>query len=455
MLFQSQAFVLGLLPITLILYYAAANHRPAREAIIIIASLIFYGWWDVRFVPLFLAHIVVAWAGPVLSRKYGSHIFTNVAIVLQLASLALFKYTNFIVESVEAALGVALHRSDIVLPIGISFFTFQLVSYLIDTKRAKIEPYPLKSILLYIGFFPHLIAGPLVRHNELLPQFDKDPLRPGLSERLGKGATLFIIGMAKKVLMADNLAAIADPIFSGSSATLSFGSAWTGALAFSLQLFLDFSAYSEMAIGMSLMFGLWLPSNFETPYRALDLRDFWRRWHITLSTFLRDYVYIPLGGNRHGIGRYIFATMLTMTACGLWHGAGWTFVVWGAYHGAGLICCTIYQRRRLELPSPAAWLLTMLFVIAGWVLFRSPTISHAVEFLSVMVGAHGFSGKLTGGYVLLLAGLTSMLVPSSHDLMNKWLVPNTLVASAAAACLVYLVLYVGGGQPVTFIYFQF
>jgi alginate O-acetyltransferase complex protein AlgI len=396
----------------------------------------------------------VAWAGPVLSRKAGNAFFTNVAIVLQLASLALFKYVNFLVEIAGSVLGMSFSPPSILLPIGISFFTFQLVSYLIDTKRAKIEPYPLKSILLYISFFPHLIAGPIVRHNELLPQFDNDPLRVGLAGRLGKGATLFIIGMAKKVLIADALARIADPIFSSPS-TVSFGSAWSGALAFTFQLFLDFSAYSEMAIGLALMFGLLLPSNFETPYRSLDLRDFWRRWHITLSLFLRDYVYIPLGGNRHGAGRYVFATMLTMSACGLWHGAGWTFVLWGVFHGIGLLLCTYYQRWGRPLPAPIAWSVTMLFVIVGWVLFRSPTVADTFTFLAAMTGARGFSGTFDGASTIALAAAISVVMPSSHDLLKKWLVPNPLVASALTAGFVYLVLVVGGGQPVSFIYFQF
>jgi len=455
MLFQSQEFALVFLPLTLMLFYASASHRALREAILIVASLIFYAWWDVRFLPLFLGHIVVAWAGPVLARKTGRRAFTYAAIFLQLASLGLFKYSNFVIETVAAVLGVSLHGFDLVLPIGISFFTFQLVSYLVDTLRSRIEPYPLRSILLYISFFPHLIAGPIVRHNELLPQFAFDPLRAGLAERLGKGATLFIIGMLKKVLLADQLARWADPIFSSPASQIDFGSAWTGALAFTFQLFLDFSAYSEMAIGMALMFGLRLPSNFETPYRALDLRDFWRRWHITLSTFLRDYIYIPLGGSRHGAGTYVVATMVTMSLCGLWHGAGWTFVVWGILHGLGLIVCTYYQRVGLPLPIPVAWSLTMLFVIIGWVIFRSPTLAAAGSFISTMVGANGVSGNLEHVRTISVAATVSILMPSSHNLLDRWLRPNIFLAWGMMASFVYVVLVVGRGQPVSFIYFQF
>ena len=455
MLFQSQEFVLVLLPVTLLLYYATAAYPSARKTVLIIASLIFYAWWDFRFLPLFLGHIVVAWAGPVLARRTGQRSFIDLAIVLQLASLCLFKYSNFIVENIETALGITLRHSSLLLPIGISFFTFQLVSYLIDVRRGNATPYPLKSILLYISFFPHLIAGPIVRHNELLPQFETDPFRPGLSERLGKGAALFIVGLAKKVLLADHLAAMSDPIFAMPLVQLDFGLSWTAALAFTLQLFFDFSAYSEMAIGLALMFGLWLPQNFDTPYRALDLRDFWRRWHITLSTFLRDYVYIPLGGSKHGPARYALATMITMGACGLWHGAGWTYVVWGLFHGCGLIVCTLHQSRGTKLPSTVAWTVTMLFVIVGWVIFRAADMASAGAMLQTMSGARGLSGSIASPQFLLLAAAAAIMVPSSYRILERWIPANVPVASALGISFACLLLYVGRSQPMTFIYFQF
>ena len=455
MLFQAQEFVLVLLPITLLSYYATARHPRLREAVLILSSLVFYAWWDFRFLPLFLGHIVVAWSGPVLARRTGQRIFIDFAIALQLASLGLFKYSNFVIENIEAAFGMTFSHTSIILPIGISFFTFQLVSYLIDVRRGDAAPYSLKSILLYISFFPHLIAGPIVRHNELLPQFKEDPLRAGLPERLGKGATLFIIGLAKKVLLADNLAAVADPVFATPIVRLDFGTAWTGALAFTLQLFLDFSAYSEMAIGLALLFGLWLPQNFDTPYRALDLRDFWRRWHITLSTFLRDYVYIPLGGNRNGSARYALATMITMGACGLWHGAGWTFVIWGLFHGCGLLACTLYQGRGTPFHPLLAWLVTMLFVIVGWVIFRAPDVASAASMLQTMAGAVGFSGHLENPQLLVLAAAAAIMIPSSYRIIERWIPATMPAASALGISFAYLLLYVGRSQPMTFIYFQF
>lgn len=455
MLFQSQAFVMVLLPITLALYYATARRPLIRQLVLVIASLVFYGWWDARFVPLLIGHCVVAWGGPKLAQMTGRRGFIDAAIVLQFLSLATFKYTNFLVANAEYALGFALPKAEILLPIGISFFTFQLVSYLVDVRRGEAPAYSLWSILLYISFFPHLIAGPIVRHNELLPQFTADPLRPGIAERFGKGLTLFIIGLVKKVLIADGLANVVDPIFASAAPTTSFGTAWTGAIAFSFQLFLDFSAYSEMAIGLALMFGLWLPENFRNPYRATDLRDFWRRWHITLARFLRDYVYIPLGGNRHGPARYALAALVTMGACGLWHGAGWTYITWGLLHGLGLIICVAYQAIRPPLPWPVGWLITMLFVVVGWVIFRAPTFTAAADLLSAMAGLHGFNGRISNLTLILWAAAASLLLPSSHELIERWLKPYPVVAVPLAATFAFLLFRISGDEPVTFIYFQF
>ena len=454
MLFQSQEFVLLLLPITLALYYSLADRPLARQAVLVLASLVFYGWWDARFVPLLLAHCAVAWAGPKLAQTTGRRAFIDAAVALQFLSLATFKYTNFLVANAEQMLGVTLPKSEILLPIGISFYTFQLVSYLIDVRRGEAPVRPLWSILLYISFFPHLIAGPIVRHNELLPQFAAHPLRPGVAERLGKGLTLFIIGMAKKVLLADPLSRLADPIFA-SAASANFGTAWTGALAFSFQLFLDFSAYSEMAIGLALMFGLILPENFRNPYRATSLRDFWRRWHITLATFLRDYIYIPLGGNRQGQARYIAAIVVTMGACGLWHGAGWTYVSWGLLHGAGLIVCAAYQSLQRPLPAPIGWLLTMLFVIVGWVIFRAPNFSTAYELLTAMAGFNGFEGRIQNRTLLLWAAAASLCLPSSHELINRWLKSLPAIAMPLAVTFAFMMLRINTDAPVNFIYFQF
>src|SRR5262249_25291067 len=250
-----------------------------------------------------------------------------------------------------------------------------------------------RRVTLFVSLFPHLAAGPIVRHHQIMPQLDADPLRPGLAERMSKGLAFFIIGCAKKVLLADAMVGSADPIFSAAAKSApSLADAWHGALAFAFQLFLDFSAYSEMAIGLGLMLGVRFPDNFDMPYRATHLAQFWRRWHITLSQLIRDYVYIPLGGSHYGWATYVTATLISMALCGLWHGVGWTFVVWGLMHGAGLITCRLWQKKGPRLPAPLAWGLTALFVLVGWILFRSPDFTTAGHMLAGLAGGGGGAG---------------------------------------------------------------
>jgi D-alanyl-lipoteichoic acid acyltransferase DltB (MBOAT superfamily) len=258
------------------------------------------------------------------------------------------------------------------------------------------------------------------------------------------------------VLLADRLAPTVDQLFTqATQRALDFGEAWTAALAFSFQLFLDFSAYTEMAIGSALLFGLVLPENFRRPYLSTDLREFWRRWHISLSNFLRDYLYIPLGGSRAGPLRYVVATMVTMGLCGLWHGAGWTFVAWGLWHGIGLVTCRFWQRLGWPLPAIAGWALTMLFVVVGWVLFRASGFAVAGSILSSLAGLSGFFGKIQHVALLIAAALTSALVPSAHEMKDRLLKPIPALAVGAAILAAICVLEVGKGAPLTFIYFQF
>jgi alginate O-acetyltransferase complex protein AlgI len=376
--------------------------------------------------------------------------------VLNLASLATFKYTDFLLASLETTSGFSMPRANIILPIGISFFSFQLISYLVDRMRGDAPIYPYRPFALFVLLYPHLIAGPIVRHNELVPQFAADPRRSGVWQRIGIGLVIFIIGMAKKLLIADRLGAVVDPLFAqASTRALDFGEAWTAVLAFTFQLFLDFSAYTEMAIGSALIFGVVLPENFRRPYLATDIRDFWRRWHISLSNFLRDYLYIPLGGSRHGPARYVLATLGTMGLCGLWHGAGWTYVAWGLWHGLGLVICRGWQQLRRPLPMPAAWLATMLFVIAGWVVFRASSFGTAGSMMLSLAGGMGFSGVLQEYKLLIVAALASVLIPSAHEIKDGLLRPRPAFAAGAALLAAYCLLEAGRGAPVNFIYFQF
>src|SRR5215831_3999032 len=456
MLFQSQEFILLFLPVAVISYYCVAGSVVARQGVLIAASLVFYGWWDARFIPLLVGQIGVTWWLARLQQATGRNAFLVFGIVVNLAALATFKYLDFLIGSAEAVAGIALPRAHLVLPIGISFFSFQLISYLVDRMRKDAPVYPLRPFALFVLLFPHLIAGPIVRHNELIPQFDEDPRRDGMWARMCLGLVLFTIGLAKKVLLADRLAEIADPLFTQATGRwLTFGEAWSATLAFTFQLFCDFSGYTEMAIGIACLFGLLLPENFRRPYLSTNLREFWRRWHISLSNFIRDYLYIPLGGSRNGPVVYVFATLVAMAICGLWHGAGWTYVAWGVWHGLGLIVCHAWQALRRPLPAVAGWAITMLFVLVGWVLFRAADFTTATTMLAAMAGAAGWGGSLHNVGLLAIAAAISALLPSAYEIIERRPILSPAVATAFAVLAGFCVLEVGRGPPLTFIYFRF
>ena len=459
MLFNSQAFIVCFLPIVLSLYYLFSASRPARQVVVILASIAFYAWWDVRFVPLLVGLTVANWLVAQWFGAWQAKWIPVLGVVLNLAVLGLFKYADFFRGTVFGLLGQDWHPWDLILPLGISFFVFQKISYLIDLRRGDRHIYGFLDFCMFVMFFPQLIAGPLVRHNEIIHQFDLDPRREEMWENLSRGFILFIIGVAKKVIFADTLAMVADPLFAKALGTpLSAAEAWTAAGAYTLQIYFDFAGYSDMAIGLALMFGLRIPFNFNAPYRALSVRDFWRRWHMTLSRFLRDYLYIPLGGNRCGPARQAVNVVATMLLGGLWHGANWTFVAWGGLHGAALAVNHVWESRGVRLPRAFAWVLTLLFVICGWVLFRSPDFTHAGQVLASMAGAHGLGHiRLDREYVLALAfGVAvATLGPTSQEAGLRRLRPETWLAVPAGAALAYLLLLVGGRLPNVFIYFQF
>jgi D-alanyl-lipoteichoic acid acyltransferase DltB (MBOAT superfamily) len=457
MLFNSQPFILGFLPCVLAAYYAAAASRTGRQVVLVVASLVFYGGWDVRFVPLLAGLTLANWG---VVRAYGRWRRDGLlvgGVAMNLAVLGVCKYANFAAGTVAALFGSVHQPWPIVLPLGISFFTFQKISYLVDLRRGDRHVYGLLEFAAFVTFFPQLIAGPLVRHNEIIPQFALPPRRPGMWENLARGAVLFTIGLTKKAAIADTLAQICDPLFAGAvHGPLNLAQAWAAAGTYTLQIYFDFSGYSDMAIGLGLMFGLRLPFNFSAPYRATSIRDFWRRWHITLSRFLRDYVYIPLGGNRRGAAMQAANVVTTMLLGGLWHGAAWTFVAWGGLHGAALAANGAWVRAGWRMPALAGWVLTLLFVIAGWVLFRAPDFATAAGVLGSMAGAHGVGHMhLDNAALVVLAVAGVLLLPPSQDLALRHLRPAPWLAVPVGAALVFLLLLVGGRVPNEFIYFQF
>ena len=458
MLFNSQLFVLGFLPCVLGLYYLAAGSRTARQAVLVAASLLFYGGWDVRFVPLLVGLTLANW---LVVRAYGRwrrNGWLVAGVAMNLLVLGVCKYADFAADTLAALLGMQHRAWGIVLPLGISFFTFQKISYLVDLRRGDRHVYGLLEFAAFVTFFPQLIAGPLVRHNEIIPQFALDPRRPAVWENLARGAALFLLGLAKKAAIADTVALVCDPLYArvAAGAHPSLAEAWAASGTYMLQIYFDFSGYSDMAIGLGLMFGLRLPLNFAAPYRSASIREFWRRWHITLSRFLRDYVYIPLGGNRAGPGRQAVNVVATMLLGGLWHGAAWTFVAWGGLHGLALAANGAWHRAGLRMPRLAGWLLTTLFVLGGWVLFRSPDFATAARMFAGMAGQGGI-GRLHVDNAAVVAGAVAiaLLAPTSQTLAFEWLRPARWLMVPAGAALVFLLLLVGGRVPNEFIYFQF
>lgn len=465
MLFHSQLFLLIFLPLALAGYYLAAGSGARRGAVrqwwLLLASLTFYGYWDVRFLPLLIGSVCLNWLfAKLFVAKTPARLFIPAGVALNLLVLGIFKYANFF-GAILADIGlVAPQTWSIVLPLGISFFTFQQISYLVDRSRGTAPAYGFREYAAYVCFFPQLIAGPIVRHDELIGQFAADPRRDGLHERMVRGAVLLTIGLIKKLVFADTLARIADPLYQAAEAgkSLALGESWLAAGAFGLQIYFDFSAYSDMAIGIALMFGFLLPMNFNAPYRADSIREFWRRWHMTLSRFLRDYLYIPLGGSRHGEVRLMAAVMGTMLLGGLWHGAGWTFVAWGGIHGIALAINNYWNQYLKPLPKPFGWIFTLLVVYFAWVLFRAESFAGAASIMAGMVGANGLAlaadaaGK---AWIIPLAALVSVVGPSSQQAALEDLEPNSAWTLASALAFAYAVIAAGGGLGQEFIYFQF
>jgi D-alanyl-lipoteichoic acid acyltransferase DltB (MBOAT superfamily) len=408
MLFNSFAFLFGYLPIVLAGYFlldrltSSASWRLAPAVWLALASLFFYAWWDVRYLPLLLASICVNYgAGRLIGARAGAARKRALvaALALNLGLLAYYKYANFFIDSVNAvavaasagAASLPWSGLDIILPIGISFFTFTQIAFLVDCYRGEVREYRFIHYVLFVSYFPHLIAGPVLHHRDMMPQFADPANAHPRAANFAIGLSIFTIGLAKKVLIADNLSPLAMPVFAA-GATPTLIEAWIGVLAYTFQLYFDFSGYSDMAIGLSRLFGVKLPLNFNSPYKAANIADFWRRWHMTLSRFLRDYLYIPLGGSRHGEAMRYRNLMLTMLLGGLWHGAGWTFVIWGGLHGLYLVLQQAWQRAFGA--ARAHWwppLLTFLAVMLAWIFFRAPDVATAWDITGALVGANGVS----------------------------------------------------------------
>lgn len=460
MLFSSWQFIFAFLPVTLGGFLLLpANWRVVRKVWLVLASFFFYAYWKVDYIPLLVFSILFNYGvAEVLlrfrDRPAGPWILAS-GIAGNLGLLGYFKYANFLVSILGQLSQREFDRFDIILPLAISFFTFTQIAYLVDVYRDHTRHYRFLDYALFVVFFPHLIAGPIVRHWEIIPQYADQELRPK-SKDVSLGGLLFLLGLFKKMLLADPVSKFAVAVYSASDKGLDvcWSDAWLGTLAFAIQIYFDFSGYSDMAIGLARLFGIKFPANFDSPYRACSIIDFWRRWHMTLTRFFREYVYFSLGGNRCGVARQNVNLMATMLLSGLWHGAGWNFVIWGGLHGFFLLVNHHWRRflkwRGWKLQHwsyrGACALLTFLLVLITWVLFRASNLPSAGKMLASMAGWHGFaiSSEFQGcgpAMKSLVARLGMQVVPgttnlSSADyreglllcmlfLFTAWFLPNT------------------------------
>ena len=473
MLFSSTVFLVFFLPALLICYYLIpAGWIRAKNGVLLAFSIVFYAWGGVRYLALLLFsmaanYLAGRWIG--WSRtQAGRRMALIAAVAVNLGLLGYYKYTGFAVSCLQA-LGLELPAVEIVLPIGISFFTFQGMSYVIDVYRddAKVQRNPL-SLALYIALFPQLVAGPIVRYTTVEQELS---CRTHSLALFSEGLVRFLLGLGKKMLIANTMGQIADKVFGTDPAALGAALAWLGAVAYTFQIYFDFSAYSDMAIGLGKIFGFRFLENFNYPYIASSITDFWRRWHISLSTWFRDYVYIPLGGNRCGRGRQLRNLLITWFLTGMWHGANWTFIAWGMYYGCLLIVEKFLLGSRLQkIPGPVRHCYTLVLVIFGWVLFRAPTMGYAWEYLKIMLTGWSETGmdsfrfylvQYKAEWVFALVGIFPVKIwlvgflkgRRENVLWHTVAVWGPKALAVAVFVLSYIRLVSGSFNP--FIYFQF
>jgi len=450
MLFNSYEFIFLFLPVVFFGFFglARASHRLAALWLAA-ASMFFYGWWNPQYVFLLLLSITVNYFMGYLighrrlvreSRKAAALPILVVAISVNLGLLAYFKYANFFLVTTNELVGTDWRLANVVLPLGISFYTFTQIAFLVDVYRGIVKDYDFIHYVLFVTYFPHLIAGPVLHHKQMMPQFALAGTYRPTWGNVCTGLAFFSIGLAKKVLLADNLATFAQPVFGAAKdgSTMFFLSSWIGTITYAFQLYFDFSGYSDMAVGLSKMFGVNLPYNFNSPYKSRNIIEFWQRWHMTLSQFLRDYLYIPLGGNRKGAVRRYINLIVTMLLGGLWHGANWTFVVWGGLHGAFLVINHAWRRYR---PGPSGFMgrflsgmLTFLAVLVAWVFFRAESFSAATAIILGMTGVNGISLPVA------LAHLAPQLAASSWPILFDGITPEIGQQTSVASVVFWLFL---------------
>jgi D-alanyl-lipoteichoic acid acyltransferase DltB (MBOAT superfamily) len=403
---------------------------------LVLASLFFYGYWVSDYILLIIGSILVNYfLGTALNnheikeRRISKKLILVTGVVFNVGLLGYFKYIDFIIININFLINSEISSLNILLPLAISFFTFQQIAYLVDSYQAGTKEYSFLNYCLFVTFFPQLIAGPIVHHGDMMPQFARTENQYLQWKNILVGCLIFGVGLFKKVVIADTFAGWANEGYAIQT-EMSFLQAWSASLSYTFQLYYDFSGYTDMAIGAALLFNIRLPINFNSPYKSLDIQDFWRRWHITLSSWLRDYIYIPLGGNRKGTLSTYSNLLTTFIIGGLWHGAAWTFVIWGSLHGGALVINKIWQRTGYKLPTILAWLVTFLFVHIAWVFFRAETLDEASRVLKGMINFNSIS--LSQGFADQVSAITQWYGLQELQLSSSLLVPEWSVLACLA-----------------------
>ena len=403
MLFNSYEFIFVFLPITFFIYFYLNKKRltEASKGFLVLSSLFFYSWWNIAYLPIILSSMLFNYVvGNTLAKSSENYDLNErrnqtsrksiltIGVITNLGLLGYFKYTDFLIENLNYAFNSDVPLLDLALPLAISFFTFQQIAYLVDSYRKETKEYDFLNYAVFVTFFPQLIAGPIVHHKEMMPQFANIRTKVVNYKNIALGLFVFSIGLFKKVVIADTFAVFANAGFD-TATTLNLLEAWATSLSYTFQLYFDFSGYTDMALGLALLFNIKLPINFNSPYKATNIKEFWRRWHITLSRFLKDYIYIPLGGNRKGRFRTYDNLMATFVLGAIWHGAGWTFVFWGVLHGLALVIHRLWSQLGIKLWTWLAWLITFNFINIAWVFFRAKEWEDALKVIKGMTGLLG------------------------------------------------------------------
>ncbi|MBU3015747.1 MBOAT family protein [Poseidonibacter lekithochrous] len=465
MLFNSYEFLFAFLPITFFIYFYL-NHKRltiASKGFLVFSSLFFYSWWNIAYLPLILISMLFNYViGSSLNKEiqdtkksFSKKSILIFGIISNVSLLGYFKYADFFIENFNFVIGTNVNLLHLLLPLAISFFTFQQIAYLVDSYRGETKEYDFLNYALFVTFFPQLIAGPIVHHKEMMPQFANNRNMVKNYKNIALGIFIFSIGLFKKVVIADTFAVWANQGFDVAT-TLNLFEAWATSLSYTFQLYFDFSGYTDMAIGIALLFNIKLPINFNSPYKALSIQDFWRRWHITLSRFLRDYIYIPLGGNKKGNFRTYSNLMTTFIIGGFWHGAGWTFLFWGLLHGLALSIHRLWSNLGFKMWTWLAWFITFNFVNIAWVFFRAKEWDDAIKVLGAMFNLENLTFNLNYlEVVCILLGLIVVLFFKNSNEIIKKLKINTLI-SIIIGFLIFIALTILEIRSSSeFLYFQF